>query len=531
MKKSFSLRFRFLVTVILAMATMAVFVGGLSIYEVDNYIQEQAKDFVNVTCTNESAQINDSLRNMEKSVNIMESYLMGFFEGEVDVTDRAFQERVIQNAEQMFIDVVTHTSTGGAVAYYFRLNPAISDSKAGLFYSKLSGRDEFVALEPTDLSLYDKNDIQHVGWFWQPYEAGEPIWMEPYHNLNNGILMISYVVPMYFDGNFIGVVGMDFDYGILAENVHSITVYEHGFAHLESDGVVLCNYEYDHDIHALANSDEYMHVSEELVNGMTFVLSASYEDIWALRYDISVKILLAVLILYVVFMVVAVLIVEKIVNPLKKLTEASVKLSNGDYDVELVQSNMQEIKLLSTAFENMAMHLREREELLRYSARRDSLTGLRNTTSYASWIAKFDEEIKNKQVDFGVAVLDINDLKKTNDQYGHGVGNDLIIAAAKLISDVFCDSPVFRIGGDEFLVVLQNGDLENCDALFRRFEETCNKTFINESIKIPIRIALGFARFDESRDVRFENVFQRADVAMYENKKMMKSRPDLNSEQ
>jgi diguanylate cyclase (GGDEF)-like protein len=90
---------------------------------------------------------------------------------------------------------------------------------------------------------------------------------------------------------------------------------------------------------------------------------------------------------------------------------------------------------------------------------------------------------------------------------------------------------VFRIGGDEFLVVLQNGDLENCDALFRRFEETCNKTFINESIKIPIRIALGFARFDESRDVRFENVFQRADVAMYENKKMMKSRPDLNSEQ
>ena len=215
--------------------------------------------------------------------------------------------------------------------------------------------------------------------------------------------------------------------------------------------------------------------------------------------------------------------VEKIVNPLKKLTEASVKLSNGDYDVEIIQSNMHEIKLLSTAFENMAMRLRERETLLRYSARRDSLTGLRNTTSYASWIARFDMEIKNKKTDFGVAVLDINDLKKTNDQYGHGVGNELIVASAKLISDVFRESPVFRIGGDEFLVVLQNSDLENCDALLRQFDERCDNTFISESVPKPLRIALGFARFDASRDTRFEDVFKRADSAMYENKRKLKS--------
>ena len=208
---------------------------------------------------------------------------------------------------------------------------------------------------------------------------------------------------------------------------------------------------------------------------------------------------------------------------MKKLTEASVKLSGGDYDVEIVQSNMQEIKLLSTAFENMAMHLRERETLLRYSARRDSLTGLRNTTSYASWVSKFDLEIKNKQVEFGVVILDINDLKKVNDQYGHAVGNELIIAAAKLISSVFRQSPVFRIGGDEFLVVLQNDELKNCDALFCRFEELCSKTYFSESIKMPVRIAFGFAAFEENRDVRFEDVFNRADDAMYENKRKMKS--------
>ena len=187
--KIFSMRFRFLTTVIGAMFAVAFFVGGLSIYEVDKYIQNQAEEFVNITCANESAKINDSLASMEKSVNIMKSYLMDFFESESDIEDRAYQEEFIKSAEHMFFDVIKHTSNSGAIAYYFRLNPSISDSKAGLFYSKMDGSDEFFALEPTDLSIYEKDDIEHVGWFWKPYEAGEPIWIEPYHNKNNDILM------------------------------------------------------------------------------------------------------------------------------------------------------------------------------------------------------------------------------------------------------------------------------------------------------------------------------------------------------
>ena len=52
--------------------------------------------------------------------------------------------------------------------------------------------------------------------------------------------MISYVVPMYFEEKFIGVVGMDFDYMFLADQIHQISIYENGFAHLEYNGVVSC---------------------------------------------------------------------------------------------------------------------------------------------------------------------------------------------------------------------------------------------------------------------------------------------------
>ena len=517
MNKTYSIQFRFLATVIIAILAITISIGGLSIYEVDNYVQNQAENYVELTCDNEVAQINDSLKSMEKSVKIMESYLMDFFTSKDDIENRLLQQEVIKKANEMFADVTKHTSVDGAIAYYFRLDPSISDGKSGLFYSKLIGSDEFLSLEPTDILIYEKDDTEHVGWFWQPYEAGKPVWIKPYHNLNNDILMISYVIPMYFEEKFIGVVGMDFDYLVLTSQVHEIEIYENGFAHLENDGEIVCN-----DKH-IDVAKKYLRVSKDLVNGMTLVLSASYEDIEQIRYDITLKILLAVLIVSSLIMFMTILIVQKIVNPLKKLTDASVKLSNGNYDVNIADTNTREIKILSTAFENMTLRLREREELLHLSANRDSLTNLRNTTSYTTWVTKFNKEITNKNADFGVVMLDLNDLKKVNDKYGHKAGDELIASAAKAISDVFKESLVFRIGGDEFLVVLQNGDLDDCENLFIKFDSKCANTFIEkEGVKIPISIAIGFSRFDTNNDLSFADVFKRADEAMYENKRKSK---------
>ena len=346
--------------------------------------------------------------------------------------------------------------------------------------------------------------------------------MKPYHNQNNDSLMISYVIPMYFEEMFIGIVGMDFDYVVLTQQVHGIEIYEHGFAHLEMDGAVYCGDTHENEA-VDVNSAKYLQVSEELVNDMTLVLSASYEDIRQIRYDISFKILLTVLILSVVFTVMAIIVVERIVDPLKKLTDASVKLSNGDYDVEIVQSNTLEIKLLSAAFENMTNRLHAREELLQNSANHDSLTGLQNTTAYTAWVTKFNQQIADHTAEFGVVVLDLNELKETNDHYGHAAGDKLIIAAARVISDVFQGCPVFRIGGDEFLVVLQKDDLKRYEELFEQLRMTCANTFVeDENMRKPVRIASGFSRFDPNKDLRFLDVFKRADDAMYENKQKSK---------
>ena len=69
----------------------------MSLYEVDKYIQGQAEDFVGVTADNEAAKINDSLGNMEKSVKIMESYLMDFFSSDTDIEDPELHKKVIKS--------------------------------------------------------------------------------------------------------------------------------------------------------------------------------------------------------------------------------------------------------------------------------------------------------------------------------------------------------------------------------------------------------------------------------------------------
>ena len=525
-EKTDSIISRFLATVLFAMLAITVVIGSMSIYEVDTYVQEQSQSLMTTVCHNETDRINNGLKNMEKSVIIMERYLMDFFSSEEDVLDKEVQKKVIESAESMFVDVTTHTSNKGSVSFYFRWDPAISDSKAGLFYSKVDGSDEFVSLEPTDISLYDKDDTEHVGWFWEPYEKKAPVWMEPYHNQNNDILMISYVIPMYFGERFIGVVGMDFDYQALVDSVNEIQIYENGFACLELDGTVLSAGS-THDVNDAATSGEYMHISKELVNGMELALFVSYDDIRQTRYDIGLQIVCTVLPLAILFTALAAFVVKKISDPLKNLTEAAAKLSAGDYNVEIKESNAYEIKLLNEAFENMVTYLKEREENLRLTANRDSMTGLRNTTSYSKWVTRFDTQLESSPFDFGVAVFDLNNLKETNDTYGHATGNELIVTIAHLIADVFKRSPVFRIGGDEFLVVLQNTDLEKYDELSEVLISNCRSTFVGENKQVRIEVASGFAHYQPELDSSFVDVFNRADKAMYENKRIMKTQSDV----
>jgi len=148
----------------------------------------------------------------------------------------------------------------------------------------------------------------------------------------------------------------------------------------------------------------------------------------------------------------------------------------------------------------------------------DPLTGVRNRRAYLDEETKLDQMIVEKEdLKFAVIILDINDLKKINDTEGHQAGDQYIKDSCKIICTAFSHSPVFRVGGDEFVVLAQGEDYENIDALVENLQDRNAEA----SKTGGIVIACGMAKFENDSFVA--EVFERADTRMYENKSVLKN--------
>ncbi|MBR0379561.1 MAG: EAL domain-containing protein [Mogibacterium sp.] len=193
----------------------------------------------------------------------------------------------------------------------------------------------------------------------------------------------------------------------------------------------------------------------------------------------------------------------------------------------------------------------------------DGLTGVKNKAAYLNAEAELNDEIKlGGQPEFAIVVADLNGLKEINDQHGHQTGDNFLKAGCRAICDIFDHSPVFRVGGDEFAVIVRGRDYEDLDALIEEMAAHNERCIQARKVKTggysaakqmtvtagsfdrdskverdysdasageiysfdpeDVVIACGMARFEDDTDVAA--VFDRADLAMFENKKELKSR-------
>ena len=154
----------------------------------------------------------------------------------------------------------------------------------------------------------------------------------------------------------------------------------------------------------------------------------------------------------------------------------------------------------------------------------DALTSVRNKGAFVNYVQELQNRLdKGEKIDFAVGVFDCDNLKQINDQNGHDKGDIYIRAASQLICRVFAHSPVFRIGGDEFAVVLQNEDFINREDLIRRFEREKREKCASATNKWDgPRVAMGIAIHDPEFDSSVDDTLHRADKVMYENKRVGK---------
>ena len=156
----------------------------------------------------------------------------------------------------------------------------------------------------------------------------------------------------------------------------------------------------------------------------------------------------------------------------------------------------------------------------------DALTKVMSRVSFENKIRDFDKEISAQadSLEFAICECDLNNLKIVNDSFGHDSGDAYIIGCCKTICDIFKHSPVFRIGGDEFVAILQNDDYENIERLKQIVDDVTRSEITKDCPLVEKKsFAAGFAVYDSTSDKCFNDVMKRADTEMYENKKMLKS--------
>jgi diguanylate cyclase (GGDEF)-like protein len=156
-------------------------------------------------------------------------------------------------------------------------------------------------------------------------------------------------------------------------------------------------------------------------------------------------------------------------------------------------------------------------------AYQDSLTHVKNKTAYDNAILKMNEKINDGTAKFGIVMVDLNNLKKINDSYGHEKGNDYILGACHIVCIVYEHSPVFRIGGDEFVVILERGDFEKRDELFQLMADKFESAK-KDSSKEPwerFSAAFGMAVYEKGKNKTADEVFKIADKKMYDIKTKM----------
>lgn len=171
------------------------------------------------------------------------------------------------------------------------------------------------------------------------------------------------------------------------------------------------------------------------------------------------------------------------------------------------------------------------EKMLRKAAYMDSLTGLGNELAYLEEREEIERKIKlGENIEFCVAMFDVNCVKETNDTYGHMYGCQLIVETGHYLRTIFGKSKLFHIGGDEFVAIIKEDDIKQLSVIFDIFDKDMEEYYITKNgISIRLTCARGYTVYNPKKDKSFSDVLARADKLMYENKAFVKEMYDLAS--
>lgn len=537
-----SIQNKIILLILIGILFSSLTIGGLGIASFRAELDKSVVSTMNLTCQEKAEELNNTLGRIEQSSEVLAVLATNHIETFEDLQDESYRNTYINHMRLAAYDIAINTK--GAIGIYLRLDPEIAGPMEGFYWLVDNESGELELEENTNITQYESDDIEHVGWYYEPVEAGKAVWMEPYENQNINRDIISYAMPIYKESQLIGIVGMDIDWAYITSLVDEISLYETGYAFLidESYNVV-----YSKELESGTNitdfSDELQGIDKEelirndkvyeltlkgkdktvafsiLANGEYMAVAAPENEINANFNALVSRVVALALATGLIFVFITMQIAKTIIHPLKELDKAAQDIAHGNLDVDLNICSNDEVGTLAESLSETARQLKVKINYINNLAYSDKLTGVRNNTAYLQEVAFIKNDILQKKADFSVFVIDVNGLKYINDNFGHEVGNELIIKVTQMIAEVFGEENIYRIGGDEFAVILCDFPEKECE----RYEKAFDEIVENQKGKIWVSASIGYATYNKKMDSTYESVFNRADEDMYDKKVRMKA--------
>lgn len=384
-----SVRTKLIASILICSLFTSVLIGVIAISNSVRTAGKDAMTMMQLTGQKKTEEINSTIQKIEQSVDTLSEVAMSNFDYDSFRQSKDYADTYTETVQQSVLDFANHTN--GAVTAYLRYNPDYSNPTSGVFAQRQSVDSELQCLTPTDFSMYDESDVEHVGWYYLPVQAKTAIWMSPYMNENINIYMISYVVPLFAeDGTSIGIVGMDIDFSQITDLVDETKVYQSGYAFLTDASAAVMYHKNADEGTKLSDLDSSLSKSEDFIgddgnqgkmmdysyknvnkkfafynldNGMRLVLTAPVSEIYAEAYGLAKLIIIAMIVAFALSAVIGVIIGTGMTRPIRQLTAVIEQTAELDFrptkEGGKLRKQKDEIGNMATKIHIMRKKLRE----------------------------------------------------------------------------------------------------------------------------------------------------------------------------
>ncbi|HYS66320.1 MAG TPA: diguanylate cyclase [Paraburkholderia sp.] len=252
-------------------------------------------------------------------------------------------------------------------------------------------------------------------------------------------------------------------------------------------------------------------------------LAKPLEDVLSDANLLGNRIIRMVLVFSALAVLLAILFARALTKPLHILAYAATHLFAEHAMETLPLKRTDEIGVLARCFDRLRREIKSQMDVLHnkqtelvHLATHDGLTGLPNRMLFMQKLENAIEEATRRQEGLAVLFVDLDRFKQINDQFGHSVGDKVLVVVARRLKQVLCTADVVaRLGGDEFIVLIEGPRaVEAAPAIASRIMNTLNEELLMDGQNMAVGASIGISQFPDDSGTA-EELLLNADAAMY----------------